>query len=82
MIEILRGKERKETSGTYSDLSFKVVLVRPNSSTSNSSIKKNEPADYSSLTLLNQRSMSFIKTEFKPCVTELSRISRHLAWLD
>ena len=56
--------------------------MRPNSSTSNSSIKKNEPADYSSLTLLNQRSMSFIKTEFKPCVTEFSRISRHLAWLD
>ena len=46
--------------------------MRPNSLNSNSSIKKNEPADYLSFTFFNQRGMSFIKAEFKPCVTEFS----------
>ena len=39
----LRGEERKETFGTYSDSSFKVVLVHPDSSASHSSLKRKNP---------------------------------------
>ena len=57
---------------TYSDSSFKVVLVRPNSSTINSSIKKNNP-----LTLLIIYASS--KNKVCPLVKlTLSLVSRNL----
>ena len=75
--------ERKETFGTYSDSSLKVVLVRPNSSTRHSSLKKKEPADSTHhLHFFIHQGMFFIEVEFKPCVTEFSGISQHLAWSD
>ena len=75
----LRGEERKETLGTYSDSSFKVVLVHPDSSASHSSLKKKQPADSTHhLHFFVHQGMFFIEVEFKPFVTEFSGISRHL----